>query len=385
MKIHRIAVVGCGSLAQGTHLPNIVSNPRLKLVAVCDLVEKNAEICRRQFGAERVETDWRRIVAADDIDLCLLATHTDLRGEFILPALEAGKPVYSEKPLAPSVDEMLTIVRKARSTGVPVCVGHNKRSSPAMIEFRRLLEKAAHNRGTAPSIDRSGERGPIPEESGRQILMRINDDVRSWKNWIFWDREGIIFAEMVHFVDLALLFNPGRPVRVFAEGSQRGNFAIVIRFDDGSQTTMHHSMVGHFDYPKELFEATLNNITLVMDQHLEVRQSGLADEKLVKAFPFADDSQWASGEGISGYMQSLETEIKAAAQEKRHPRWIGVDKGHARHLNMFLDCIEGRGENPCDVESAVPVNRLTLKILDSVRLGLPVAVGPADWHVPESE
>ena len=47
------------------------------------------------------------------------------------------------------------------------------------------------------------------------------------------------------------------------------------------------------------------------------------------------------------------------------------------------DSIEGKGENPCDVESAVPVNRIAIKFLESARLGMPVAVGPEDWRLPE--
>ena len=85
---------------------------------------------------------------------------------------------------------------------------------------------------------------------------------------------------------------------------------------------------------------------------------------------------------MTGYLRSLEAERKAAAAENRTARWLHVDKGHARHLDRFLDHIEGRGGNPCSVESAVPVNSLALKVLESIRLGLPLAVGPADWHVP---
>ncbi len=381
-KKHRVAVVGCGALAKLVHLPNCAANPRVELIATCDLDAENAAQCRAQFGARRAETDWRKVIAAPDVDLCILATHTNLRGGFILPALEAGKPVYTEKPLAGEIPEMLEIARAARRTGVPVCVGHNRRSSPAILEVKRLLDKARVTDGARPTVDRNPRRDRIPEEAGLQLLMRINDDARSWKDWIFRDEAGIIFAEMVHFIDLALWFNPGHPARVFAEGSPRGNFAIVIRFDDGSLTTLQHTMVGHFDYPKELLEATCRNTTIAMDQHLEVRQCGLADEACLKTFPYAAGCEWAAGAGMAGYMQSLQQERAAAAAANRPARWLNVDKGHARHLDRFLAHLEGHGENPCGVESAVPVTRLALKILQSVRLGLPVAVGPADWHVP---
>ncbi|MDD2485701.1 MAG: Gfo/Idh/MocA family oxidoreductase [bacterium] len=384
MKIHRVAMVGCGALAQQAHLPNIRKNPRLKLAVTCDVDAATAQICKEKFGADRVETDWHKLIGDKDIDLFVLATHTNLRGEFIIPALEAGQPVYTEKPLAPSRQEMVDIVKASRSTGVPVCVGHNRRSSPAMLEFKRLLDRAKSGEtiATRPTVDRSGSRAPLPEESQLQILMRVNDDVRSWKDWIFWDDEGIMFSEMVHFIDLALWLNNAYPVRVFAEGSVRGNFTLLIKFNDGSITTLQHTMVGNFDYPKELFEATADNITIAMDQHIEVRQCGLADELAVKTFPYAEGCEWATEQGMTGYMKSIEAERIRADAAGEPPRWLNVNKGHYQQLDRFLDHIEGRGKNPCDVESAVPVNRLAMKLLESARWGMPVAVGLEDWHLP---
>ena len=75
--------------------------------------------------------------------------------------------------------------------------------------------------------------------------------------------------------------------------------------------------------------------------------------------------------------------MQRAAQPRQSHRWINVNKGHKAQLERFLDHLEGKGCNPCDVESAVAVNRVALKLLQSVRLGLPVAVGPEDWNIPE--
>jgi len=379
MKRHRLAVVGCGALAQGVHLPNITKNPRADLAVACDMDPATAEHCREGFGAGRAETDWRRVVAAGDVAAIILATHTNLRGELIIPALRAGKPVYVEKPLAATLEEARDIIAAVRQTGVPVCVGHNRRSSPAMLEFKRLVERAvAGEPATGPSIDRSESRQRIPEESRMQFLIRINDDSRSWKEWIFEDPQGIMFAEMVHFIDIALWLNPFRPTRVFAEGSPRGNFALLFRFEDGSLTTMHHTMVGHFDYPKELFEFTARNHTLVMEQHIEVRQAGFHDEPVLRTFPYAEDSRWVREEGVTGYLRAMAAEEARASQAGDQPRWIQVDKGHFRHLDRFLSHIEGAGPNPCDATTAIPVTQLALKCLESVRAGVPVKVLPRE-------
>lgn len=382
---HRVAVVGCGALARMMHLPSIARNPRTELIATCDLDAKTAELARDDFGAQRAETDWRKIVDAGDVDLIVLATHTNLRGELIVPALYAGKPVYTEKPLSADRQEMTDIVLASRRTGVPVCVGHNRRSSPAMIEFKRLLEKAKCAEDVLrPSIEWTNHtRERIPEESQMQLLMRINDDARSWKDWVFSDAEGIMFAEMVHFIDLALWFNDKTPVRVYAEGSRRGNFTLIISFSDGSITTLQHTMVGNFDYPKELFEATVNNVTVAMDQHFEVRQLGLLDEPVMQTFPYAEHYEWAVGEGMDGYIRSVEGEMKRALATDGPIRFLNVCKGHYAHLDRFLDHIEGKGSNPCGVETAVAVNTLACRFLESARLVTPIAVTPEEWRIPD--
>lgn len=383
MTRHRVAMVGCGMLAQGVHLPNIVKNPRMELVTACDIDHVTAKTSYEKFGAQRFDTDWTSVVAAADVDMIVLATHTNLRGKLIIPALRERKPVYTEKPLSANKQEMIDIVRASRETGVPVCVGHNRRSSLAMIEFKRLLDRAKScAEPTRPSVDRDPSRKQIPEEKQLQVLMRVNDDARSWKEWIFWDEEGIMFAEMVHFIDLALWFNDAHPVKVYAEGSCRGNFTLIIKFDDGSLTTLQHTMVGSFDYPKELFEATLNNITIAMDQHIEVRQMGMTDEHVLQTFPYIEGCEWAVEQGMTGYIRSVEMEQARARAVNEPARFLNVYKGHYDHLDRFLTYIEGSGANPCGVESAVPVNIIAAKFLESARLGLPVAINPEDWHLP---
>ncbi len=385
LNVQRVAVVGCGALARLMHLPNIRENPSLRLTVVCDVDAGVAEECRREFGAERAESDWRRVVEAEDVDFIVLATHTNLRADLIVPALHAGKAVYTEKPLAAERGEMLRILRATRETGRPVCVGHNRRSSPAVLELKRLLDRARDGEcgpATRPTVDRDTGRAPLPEQAQTMIMMRINDDVRSWKDWIFWDEEGIMFAEMVHFIDLALWLHPSPPVRVFAEGSARGNFVMTLRFADGSLANFHHTFVGSFDYPKELIEVTANHVTLSLEQHLEVRQCGLSDEPLRRTFPIDPRSGWARVEGVQDYFAEMESERARAVQENRPARWINVIKGHAEHLDRFAECVAGRGPNPCDVESAIPVNRIAMKFLESVRCGMPVTIGPEDWHLP---
>ncbi len=385
MQVHRLAMVGCGAFARLYHLPIIAANPRAELAVTCDLNLDAAKECADRFHAAKATADWHEVITDPQVDAIILATHTNLRGELIIPALEARKPVFVEKPVANSDAEMVAIVRASRAAGIPVCVGHNRRSSPAIHDLRRLLAKARKGSGGhLPSVDRSngGRRTPMPQESQTQILVRINDDCRTWVDWALTDAEGILFAEMVHFIDVAMwLMSPLPITRVFVDGSAQGNFALTMRFADGSLTTMQQTVCGHFDYPKELIEVTANHVTLAMEHHIELRQRGLEDEPFRRTYPFKSIDGRPENGGIEAFHRAVTETFENARRTGSQPVFISPDKGHAAHIDRFLDCIEGKGENPCDVVDAVRVTRIALKLLESVRSGQPVAITEDDWRI----
>ena len=383
----RAAVVGCGSLANGTHLPNLQKSEMFDLVVTCDKVIEAAESAARRWGAQRACADWHDVTAARDVDMIVLCTHTELRGELICEALRRGKAVYTEKPLSNSRKEMMEIFRAARGTGVPVCVGHNRRSSPAVLEFRRLIG-LARERGAdrGAIIDRNtGRRDQLDEENQTVLLIRINDDIRTWKMWAFEDREGIILAEMTHFIDLALWLIPSAPAEVYACGSPRGNFTEIIRFADGSLATLQQTMVGNFDYPKELFEASLRNVTVAMEHHLEVRQRGLQSEPFRTCFPI-EPAGLTQKRGIEAFHEAADRLQEMQARGQQMPAmFVMPNKGHLAHLERFGLHVLGKGENPCPVEGAIAVTNVALKLLHSARTGQPVKIGPEDYNLAYSE
>ncbi len=385
MRVHRLAMVGCGAFARLYHLPIIHANPRAQLAVVCDLNPDVAKECAERFHARKATADWHEVIDDPDVDAIILATHTNLRAELIIPALQAGKPVFVEKPVANTDAEMVEIVRAGRAARLPVCVDHNRRSSPAMHDLCQLLQKARNGPGGhLPSVDRSdgGKRAAMPQEKQTQILIRVNDDCRSWVDWALTDAEGILFAEMVHFIDVAMwLMNPLPITRVFAEGSAQGNFALIMRFADGSLATIQQTICGHFDYPKELIEVTANHVTMAMEHHVELRQRGLEDEPFRRTYPFKSIDGGIEDGGIEAFHRAVTETFDNARRTGNPPVFISPDKGHAAHIDRFLDCIEGKGENPCDVVDAVRVTRVALKLLESVRRGQPVEIRDSDWQI----
>ncbi|MFI5911383.1 Gfo/Idh/MocA family protein [Dactylosporangium sp. NPDC051541] len=115
---------------------------RASMVAVCGRDEaKVAEAAARLGWAEAV-TDWRELIARDDIDVIDVCTPGDSHAEIAIAALEAGKHVLCEKPLANTVEEaraMVAAAVKARTVGVRSACGFNYRRVPAVSLMRNLI------------------------------------------------------------------------------------------------------------------------------------------------------------------------------------------------------------------------------------------------------
>jgi predicted dehydrogenase len=104
----KIAVVGCGMIAENSYVPRIVKNPEAELVAVCARSEESGALMRRRFGIARVYSDLDRMLAEEPLDLVINLTPNQAHYTINLKVLEARKHLYSEKTLALTVERART-------------------------------------------------------------------------------------------------------------------------------------------------------------------------------------------------------------------------------------------------------------------------------------
>jgi len=109
--------------------------------AICGRTEPSVTRVARRWGWESAETDYRRLVARDDIDLVDVCTSNRSHHEIVMAAIRAGKHVACEKPLALNVREALEMARAARAARVVTTVWFNYRRCPAVRLARRLVEE----------------------------------------------------------------------------------------------------------------------------------------------------------------------------------------------------------------------------------------------------
>src|SRR4051794_37955195 len=96
----RVAVLGAGNWARHAHIPGWQRDPRSEVVAICDIDRKRAEGHAEEFGIREATDDWQSLVGRSDIDVVDIVTPSDTHYELACAALEAGKHVLCEKPVA---------------------------------------------------------------------------------------------------------------------------------------------------------------------------------------------------------------------------------------------------------------------------------------------
>ncbi|MEM8535553.1 MAG: Gfo/Idh/MocA family oxidoreductase, partial [Chloroflexota bacterium] len=119
--------------------PDVAIHPVLK--TVCGRDTEAAQTFANQFGWESVETDWRKLVARDDIGLIDVSTPGDTHAAISIGAAEHGKHIFCEKPLANTLDEAKQMLDAVQKAGVVGMVNFNYRRVPAVQLAKKLIDE----------------------------------------------------------------------------------------------------------------------------------------------------------------------------------------------------------------------------------------------------
>lgn len=371
----RFAVIGCGNIARLQHIPNIARSAKTALSLCCDVDAAALAECRERYGAARTTSDWREAVRDDDVEAICLATTEKLRLAVIEAAAAAGRAVYCEKPLARTPEEMNAIREVVAESGIAFCVGHNRRSAPAMQDAYRIFRGHMDNpQPCAWRYDREGPTGrpPLDDDGTAAMSVRVNDDWYSWKGWVFDETQaphGPMLFEMTHFTDLCNWLLAAEAEQVVALETGMLNHGIVVRYRTGELATLIMTGNGTFGYPKELYELFGQGGCVVVDHLVELRTAGIAGAPARKTYPLADDRYPDVGAegGLAGWLAKRAAACAEAAEAGQPERVLcgNPDKGHAAAIERFADEVRGVGPVVCGVDDAVAATRVAFAAVRS--------------------
>jgi predicted dehydrogenase len=204
----RIGLIGTGLMGRthtngykriGDFFPELEYRPVLK--AVCSRNEEKVKAFAEQWGYESVETDWRAVIARDDIDAVDICTPNDTHAEIAIAAAAAGKMILCEKPLARTLEEAKMMVDAIEKSGVKNTVWYNYRRVPAVTLAKQIVD--------------SGKLGRIFHYRSNFLQdWTINPDVpqggaATWRLDVDAAGSGVTGDLLAHCIDTAMWINGG--------------------------------------------------------------------------------------------------------------------------------------------------------------------------------
>jgi len=316
----KIGLIGSGSHTRRVLLPALGAMRDVSIKAIAASTGTNSLPMAKKYGTDYVTSDAEDIFDDPEIDAVIIGTRHDLHASMVKSALEAGKHVLVEKPLALDVADCLAIAELADETGLHCIVGHNRRYAPLT---RFLLDQRPSD---APAF--------------MQYLVAIRPVPAD--HWTLNGTEGggRLLGEADHFFDMLNLFAASRPTSVHATAWQADgqpmhevcNFTVQIHYENGSTGIVQYTDQASARVPRERLEVTCGGSVLRLTDYGEA-------------------------------------EVLASRRKRKKQR---PDFGHKAELRNFVDTILGRTEPWATIEDGVEATVVAQAAMGSLRSGMTI-------------
>ena len=309
-----IGVIGAGNFTKMTMLPALKgSNAKLKYIASQGGVSGTA--IAKKYNFTNSTTNYKEILNDKDVDLVVITTRHDLHAKMAIEALNAGKHVFVEKPMALNNEELEDIIQAQQTSGKTVTIGFNRRFSPHIQKIKSLI-------GTSPmNIIATMNAGYIPQNVWVQDL-KIGG--------------GRIIGEACHFIDL-ITYITGSKVKsvcMNAMGTNpeenTDNATLILKYENGSTGVINYFSNGSKAYSKERIEVFSQEKILIMDNFRKTE-----------------------GFGFKGFSK-LSTRL---------------DKGHKNQFHELINRINNGGEPLIPFEELINTTKTSFAAIESLKKG----------------
>ena len=314
-----IGFIGAGNYASSMLLPYLAQLPDAQLGHVATTRSLSAVNAQRRFGFTTASTSAQAVLDDESLDAIFVVTRHATHADLVCRALETGKAVFVEKPLALTGEELDRITEVIVKTGNDrLMVGFNRRFAPLLTRMKADFGQAS---------------------SGAVTRYLVNAGPLATDSWYRNEGEGSRFtAEGGHFLDTLSWWTDSPPEEVYAVGGPgSGDVQVTVRFGNGASGVISYLTDGNMRFPKETLDATGGGRSARLDN-------------------FRKATVWA-GRGHST--------IRARG---------GQDKGQRAEVARFVEAILAGAAMPIPVESLIATTKATIAVRDSLLSGKPEQV-----------
>ena len=314
-----LGLIGAGGYAQKILLPNFKA-AGAEFCSIASASGVSARDVGTKYGFKRFLSDAQSVIDDEEANLIVIATRHGTHAELATQALERGKHVFVEKPLALNDADLDTVLGAASGSEGQLLVGFNRRFSPLAVKAKEFFA----NRAAPLSIVYRVNAGHIPREHWTQDPN---------------EGGGRIIGEVCHFIDLMQFLTGAPPKSVFAESVAGGSGNIVsedsvfitLQFGDGSNGVIGYLAEGDSSLRKEHIEIFGEGKTFVID-----------DFRSAKLF---------------------------AEGREKNETLRQQDKGQAEETRVACAVVADGKPNPITLQELEATTRATFRIRDSLRTG----------------
>lgn len=141
-RIVKIGIIGCGGIANGKHMPSLKKIKNVQMVAFCDIIEERAVKAAEEYGVEgaKVYTDYKELLKDKDIEVVHVCTPNRSHAFISIDAMEAGKHVMCEKPMAKTYKEAKEMLDTSERTGMKLTIGYQSRWRADSLYLKKMCE-----------------------------------------------------------------------------------------------------------------------------------------------------------------------------------------------------------------------------------------------------
>lgn len=314
----RFGFIGAGNYASSMLLPHLAKDENVTLAHVATNKSLSAANAQRRFGFETISTSADAVLDDDSLDAIFVVTRHSSHAALTCKALERGKAVFVEKPLALTVEATERIAAVVAETGNDrLMVGFNRRFSPLLTDLRTRF-------------------GPTAEGAVRYL---VNAGELDSSSWYLNEAEGSRFVgEGGHFIDTLSWWLGSDPIEVYAVGGANpGELQVSLRFENGSIGTLSYLTSGHGRFPKETIDVSAAGRSARLDN-------------------FQKTTLWSGRRPVTKRARG------------------GTDKGQRDELAAFVQAVRGGAPMPIGYESLIATTLATIAVDRSLASGRPERV-----------
>ncbi|MBE6929616.1 MAG: Gfo/Idh/MocA family oxidoreductase [Clostridia bacterium] len=140
MEKMKVAVIGCGTIANDAHIPAYMKNDTCEIKYFCDLIPERAEAAVKKYGCGTAVTDYFEVLRDPEVKAISVCTHTNNHTRVSIDAMRAGKHVLSEKPAARTLAEALEMQKVQHETGMTLNIGVVNRFRTTPNKVKELID-----------------------------------------------------------------------------------------------------------------------------------------------------------------------------------------------------------------------------------------------------